>query len=1079
MASGGGGSAAKRMSGSEYTTTADVIIIGAGIAGLAAAESLRRAGCSSMIVLEARNRIGGRIYTDDLLGFPIDLGASWIRGVDGNPLSDVPIRLEGLSNVMIFDQRNRSLPEDTSRSLIDCVWAARERLISAAGSSPEETDAQGDSSMMPPSSLLSPTSKSKKPGKLRRRQSWWERRRLSVLDEPLTTEGGDRMENLQGPGAATSTIAVDPSHPVTKLSYTDEPGSSLEEGLLPRSPAGGMVGKDISVRDWIMDEEEFCDDLNKTDVSRRMLLDLVNVIENLEAVDLDSIGLLHYDRRGFSGPHLYVADGMAELVGATASGILGEGKNILRVNHIVSKIDYSTDPSTDQFPVRIYTNRGLYRCRSAIVTIPLGVLKHHHTTLLHPPLSLTSPNHKSSIERLGFGLIDKIILEFSSPFWPDRLDGFWAFLPPLKRGMDFDEGEDAPALVGFVNMERMHAAVEEGGGDGSMEVKVPGPPVLVAYVSQRSALRIEQMEDGEVGELFVGILKKCFGTVAELISVRVTRWDIDPFSRGACTFIPVGVSTPTDITDLSLPLPFPSARSETPNKAIYFAGEHCSRHHFGTVHGALMSGWSTAVTAAHQILVTAEMDTVALPPKNVRATYRRTNPKGGLTLVLKLGTSSICDEKTYFPKLSNLSMMVETVVKLRSLGHAVVIVSSGAVGVGLKRLNLDRRPKHLPQVQAVAAVGQGRLMALYDDLFGRFDVPIAQILLTRDTIAERSQYLNACNTFKELLAMGVVPIVNENDTVSHAEIRFGDNDTLSAITAGMISADYLFLCTDVECLYTDNPRMNPDAKPVRVVDDISRLREQVTVSSPGSSLGTGGMVTKLIAADLATAAGCSTIITLGSKPNLILSILEEIAAYAAKTSHPESSPIPQPSKLQTESSPPFTTSVLSSALLEAPFEPTIGTHFLAKPNPMLDRKWWVLHGLSVQGVIRIDAGAVRATVKNRSSLFAAGVVGVEGTFSAQQSVKVVASAVDVAKAGFPEVTVGEGEVEIGRGVVNYNSVEISRILGCKSREIVERLGYMDSEFLVHRDNFVVTLMPNGAGSPKAGEGVNATTVAAE
>ncbi|KAI8834115.1 amine oxidase [Chytridium lagenaria] len=599
MTSSAGGTP-RRMSGSErlspIPTSADFIIVGAGIAGLAAAESLRRAGCNSMIVLEARGRIGGRIYTDDLLGFPIDLGASWIRGVDRNPLADVPIRLEGLSNVMIFDQKNRPLPEETSRNLVDSVWSARERLIFAAASSSDELDSVGDSSMMPPSSLLSPTTSrdaKAKRRKLRRRQSWWERRRLGALDDALSPAGNDDME--QGHAKSDEDFMdAELTHPVSLGALTQEP-ESLPEDPSAKAPLGGLVGKDISVRDWIMDEEEFCEDLNKTDTSRRILIDLINIIENLEAVDLDSIGLLHYDRRGFSGPHLYVADGMAELVGATASGIIGEGKNILRVNHIVSKIDYSTDPSTDPYPVKLYTNRGLYRCRSAIVTIPLGVLKHHHTTLLQPPLSITSPKHKSAVERLGFGLIDKVILEFASPFWPDQLDGFWAFLPPLKRGMDFDEGEDAPALVGFVNMERMHA---EEIGDNAMEARIPGPPVLVAYVSQRSALRIEQMEDGEVGDLFVEILRKCFGAISDLVSVRVTRWDIDPFSRGACTYIPVGVSTPSDIVDLSTPLPFPSAKTETPQKALYFAGEHCSRHHFGTVHGALMSGWSTAVKAA-------------------------------------------------------------------------------------------------------------------------------------------------------------------------------------------------------------------------------------------------------------------------------------------------------------------------------------------------------------------------------------------------------------------------------------------------------------------------------------------------
>ncbi|KAJ3191112.1 hypothetical protein HK101_008073 [Irineochytrium annulatum] len=302
-----------------------------------------------------------------------------------------------------------------------------------------------------------------------------------------------------------------------------------------------------------------------------------------------------------------------------------------------------------------------------------------------------------------------------------------------------------------------------------------------------------------------------------------------------------------------------------------------------------------------------------------------------------------------------------------------------------------------------------------------FDVAIAQILLTRDTLAE------------ELLAMSVVPIVNENDTVSNAEIRFGDNDTLSAITAGMVNADYLFLCTDVECLYTDNPRTNPEAKAVRVVEDIAKLREEVTVTSPGSSLGTGGMVTKLIAADLATAAGCTTIITLGSQPQRIVDILDEVAAHSRSPS--------------------------ASA-----FAPTIGTHFLAKPNPMVDRKWWILHGLATHGSLVLDAGAVRAVARrgNRSSLFAAGVVGVDGLFSANQCVRVMTRAVNLrGLEGYTgEGMAGDEErlIEVGKGIVNYSSAEIARIKGCRSREILERLGYMDSDHVVHRDNLAVTLV---------------------
>ncbi|KAI9349098.1 Aspartate/glutamate/uridylate kinase [Obelidium mucronatum] len=413
-------------------------------------------------------------------------------------------------------------------------------------------------------------------------------------------------------------------------------------------------------------------------------------------------------------------------------------------------------------------------------------------------------------------------------------------------------------------------------------------------------------------------------------------------------------------------------------------------------------------------------DSHTAPPKNPRVvpSTTQTGSTDGLTVVIKLGTSSIVNEKTLFPKMSTLSLLIETVHEMRQLGHRVILVSSGAVGMGLKRLNLTHRPQTLQEKQAVAAVGQGRLMALYDDLFGQLDIPVAQVLLTKDVLAERAQYINACNTFKELLNFKTVPIVNENDTVSNTQIRFGDNDTLSAITAGMVNADYLFLCTDVECLYTDNPRTNPDAKAVKVVEDIASLKVQV--SSPGSSLGTGGMVTKLIAAELATAAGCSTIITIGSDPKRMLTILDEMAA------HHRDSPSTR-------------------------FEPSVGTLFLRKPNPMVDRKWWILHGLADRGCIYVDEGAASA-IKKKMSLFAAGIVDVEGTFSSDQTVRVVCR---------KQVDVGDGtkeiqEVEIGKGLVNYGASEVARIKGLKSYEIHVVLGYISSDCVIHRHNFVMS-----------------------
>lgn len=380
-----------------------------------------------------------------------------------------------------------------------------------------------------------------------------------------------------------------------------------------------------------------------------------------------------------------------------------------------------------------------------------------------------------------------------------------------------------------------------------------------------------------------------------------------------------------------------------------------------------------------------------------------------LTIVIKIGTSSICDEKTHFPLLANLSMIVETILQLKARGHRVVLVTSAAVGTGLRRLNIDVKPKKLAAIQAIAAVGQGRLMSLYDDLFGQFNQPIAQILLTKNDLADRSQYLNAVNCFEELLDMGVVPVVNENDTISSSEIRFGDNDTLSAIAAGMVKADYLFLMTDVDCLYTDNPRTNPLAEPVWRCDDIQALREKIVVSAPGSSLGTGGMVTKLIAAELATAAGVTTIIARGSTPQNILKIISDA----------DEKDLP------------------------------LHTRFTAQNHPLIDRKWWILHGLKTAGKIYVDHGAYRALVaKQRSSLLAAGIVKVEGDFVAQQSATILHELKD--DTGAVQV------IDIGKGLVNYSSIEISRVMGCKSSEIPEILGYVESDCIVNRENLVIT-----------------------
>ncbi|KAI6876452.1 glutamate 5-kinase [Hortaea werneckii] len=272
-----------------------------------------------------------------------------------------------------------------------------------------------------------------------------------------------------------------------------------------------------------------------------------------------------------------------------------------------------------------------------------------------------------------------------------------------------------------------------------------------------------------------------------------------------------------------------------------------------------------------------------------------------------------------------------------------------------------------------------KLMSMWDQLFMHMRQPIAQILLTRNDIADRTQYLNAQNTFAELLNMGAIPIVNENDTLSVQEIKFGDNDTLSAITAGMVQADYLFLMTDVDCLYDKNPRSNPDAKAIEVVEDIAELAADT--SSAGSNLGTGGMGTKIVAARLATAAGVTTVITRSSKPGNIAAIVRHAETQKSATRSleasgelpPKQSPEPQLHK----------TAVLngnSVPHLSEPGNPPLHTRFLPDPHPIRDRYFWLLHGLAPHGTVYIDEGA-HSALTNKAGLLPVGIVDVAGSFA--------------------------------------------------------------------------------------------------
>jgi glutamate 5-kinase len=366
------------------------------------------------------------------------------------------------------------------------------------------------------------------------------------------------------------------------------------------------------------------------------------------------------------------------------------------------------------------------------------------------------------------------------------------------------------------------------------------------------------------------------------------------------------------------------------------------------------------------------------------------------TIVVKIGTSSLTQPETGQLALSTLATLVETLSHLRRQGYRVILVSSGAVGIGCARLGFMERPKAIALKQAVAAVGQGRLIRIYDDLFTSLQQPIAQVLLTRSDLVQRSRYLNVYNTFQELLQLGVIPVVNENDTVAVEELKFGDNDTLAALVASLVNADWLFLLTDVDRLYFADPRFVPDAQPIALVSSIKELEQlQVQTGTQGSRWGTGGMVTKISAARIATAAGVRTVITEGKYPQNIEKILQG--------------------------------------------EP-LGTHFIPQPEPTSARKRWIAYGLVPSGRLYLDEGAVLAISQAGKSLLAAGVTAVEGEFDSQDAVQLC----------------DKNGKEVARGLVNYSSAELEKIRGRRSSEIPSILGYEGAETVVHRDNLVLT-----------------------
>jgi glutamate 5-kinase len=361
--------------------------------------------------------------------------------------------------------------------------------------------------------------------------------------------------------------------------------------------------------------------------------------------------------------------------------------------------------------------------------------------------------------------------------------------------------------------------------------------------------------------------------------------------------------------------------------------------------------------------------------------------------VVKVGSALVTDDGRGLDR-ERIQAWVEQIVGLQQGGVEVILVSSGAVAEGVKRLGWSHRPKALYERQAAAAVGQMGLVEAYESQFQRHGLRTAQVLLTHEDLAHRQRYLNARSTLTTLLKLGVVPVVNENDTVAVQEIRFGDNDTLAAMVANLVEADLLVILTDQAGLFDQDPRGNPDAKLVSEGRAGDPALEALCSSSAGS-LGSGGMLAKVQAGARAGRAGAATVIASGREPGVLLRVQRGEA---------------------------------------------IGTLLLPASAPMAARKQWLANRLKVSGYLHVDAGAAHVLRKAARSLLPVGVVKVSGKFSRGDLVACIDP---------------DGK-EVARGLVNYDAHEAAIILGQPSDQIERLLGYVDKPELIHRDNLVVT-----------------------
>ena len=362
-------------------------------------------------------------------------------------------------------------------------------------------------------------------------------------------------------------------------------------------------------------------------------------------------------------------------------------------------------------------------------------------------------------------------------------------------------------------------------------------------------------------------------------------------------------------------------------------------------------------------------------------------------IVIKVGTSTItyADGKRNFSQIDRLAREISD---LQNQGKEMILVTSGAVAVGVDRMGLPGKPKTIPGKQAAAAVGQGVLMHTYEKFFADYGQIVAQVLITKTEAIDRHRYTNTRNTFMELMRQRVIPIVNENDVVALDELKIGDNDNMSALVAGIVDADLVIILSDVDGLYTANPQTHPDAV---IVPEVAEITPEIEASAGGvgSARGTGGMATKIQAAKAATSSGIHLVIASGTEKNAITRVLQG---------------------------------------------EELGTLFVSRENRLQFRKRWLAFGAKIAGSIVVDDGCAKAIRKDGGcSILPAGVFAVQGEFLPGSTVSVI----------------DKDAHELARGLVHYSSAELEQIKGCNSGEIANILGHKNFDEVIHRDDLVI------------------------